>query len=82
MTATIRTIPPLVAVKSQSIAEIGHDGDNLYVRFKHGSLYKYAGVGQAAYNELRKAESVGRHLQLHILRHHEGVVVTEKDKKE
>lgn len=79
MTDTIRAVPPMLPVRSQSIAEIGHDGDNLFVRFKHGSLYKYAGVGQAAYNELRKAESTGKHLQVHIMRHHSGVVVPEKE---
>lgn len=77
-----RNVPPLIKVRSQSIEEIGHDGDNLYVRFKHGHLYKYAGVGQAAYNQLRKAESVGKHLQIHIMRHHTGIVVTEKQEQQ
>lgn len=72
-------MPPMNLVKSQSIAEIGHDGDSLYVRFKGGSLYRYAGVTAKAYNELRYAESVGKHLQIHIMRHYTGVVVPEKE---
>lgn len=72
-------MPPMNLVKSQSIHEIGHDGDNLYVRFKGGSLYRYAGVTEKAYKELRYAESVGKHLQIHILRHYDGMVMPEKD---
>ena len=54
-------------VKSGQIAEIGHDGDTLAVRFKHGgTLYHYHGVSPDDFAKLQKAESLGSHLHKHI----------------
>lgn len=54
-------------VKSGQIAEIGHDGDTMAVRFKHGgTLYHYHGVTADDFAKLQKAESLGSHLHQHI----------------
>jgi hypothetical protein len=77
MTSKIN-IPKLNPVKSNAIGAIGHDASgNLFVRYKGGGLYRYPGVTLDQYNELRKAESVGKHLQVNILRHCTGELVQE-----
>jgi hypothetical protein len=54
-------------VKSGQIAEIGHDGDTLAVRFKHGgTLYHYHGVTADDFAKFQKSESLGSHLHKHI----------------
>ncbi len=53
-------------VKSSQIAEIGHDGDTLAVRFKHGGTYHYHGVSADEYEKLKRAESIGSYLHKHI----------------
>jgi hypothetical protein len=71
-------IPKLNPVSSNAIGALGHDGQgSLFVRFKGGGLYRYSGVSLDQYNELRKAESVGKHLQVNILRHRTGELVQE-----
>jgi hypothetical protein len=72
-------IPPLFKVKSSSIAEVGHANGELFVRFAKGRLYRYPGVSLEQFAKLRKAESVGKHLQVHILAHHTGTLVPEPD---
>lgn len=57
----------LSPVKSSQIESIGHQGDTLAVKFKHGgSVYHYHGVSAEAFANLQKAESVGKHLGQHI----------------
>lgn len=54
-------------VKSSQIAEIGHDGDTLAVRFKHGgTLYHYHGVSADDFAKFKKSESLGSYLHKHI----------------
>jgi hypothetical protein len=66
MTTKPKTIA-MSAVKSGQIAEIGHDGDTLAVRFKHGgTLYHYHGVSADDFSKFQKAESLGSHLHKHI----------------
>lgn len=66
MTTKPKTIS-MSPVKSGQIAEIGHSGDTLAVRFKHGGhLYHYHGVSAADFAKFKKAESLGSHLQKHI----------------
>jgi hypothetical protein len=66
MTTKPKTIA-MSAVKSNQIAEIGHDGDTLAVRFQHGgTLYHYHGVSPDDFAKLQAAESMGSHLHQHI----------------
>lgn len=62
----------LKPVKSSNIARLGwHDGV-LHVEFSNGGLFSYAGVTEAAYNELQKAKSIGSHFAKHIRPKHKG----------
>lgn len=49
-------------VTSSALARIGYDPDTqtLALIWKKGDEYHYAGVDQAAYDEVRTADSVGR----------------------
>lgn len=51
---------PMSAVKSSQIESIGHMGDTLAVKFKSGGVYHYPGVSVAQFDELQKAESLGK----------------------
>ena len=57
-----------IPVKSSSIQSIAHDPatNTLEVRFASGDTYAYAGVDVATFEQLRDAESVGKHFQRHI----------------
>lgn len=46
------------------------DTQRLTVRFHSGKSYTYSGVRPAAYENLINADSVGRHLNVHIIPHH------------
>lgn len=54
--------------KSGQIESIGHDlaTNTLAVTFRHGGTYHYHGVNAGQFDELKKAESVGKHLHAHI----------------
>ena len=54
------------AIKSSQIESIGHHGDTLAVKFKHGGEYRYHGVSADDFQKLQKAESIGSHLHKHI----------------
>ena len=49
-------------VKSSNIEQIGYDPESevLNIKFSKGSTYAYFGVSQQAFNEMEKAESVGK----------------------
>lgn len=55
-------IPEMVSVVSSHIVSIGHDGENLYVRFKDGALYVYYSVPQSVYLNMMTVESKGSFL--------------------
>jgi hypothetical protein len=57
-------IPEMTQVSSSNIESVGYDATNeeVYVRFLNGSLYKYIGVQQHEYENLRDAASVGSYL--------------------
>lgn len=76
-TAPKITIPPLLSVKSSSVAQVGHADGALFVRFKGGKLYRYPGVSADAYAELGKAESIGKHLAALLFNKQQGIVVPE-----
>jgi len=68
-TPTIYTGPLTMApVESSQIAAIGYDAGTLTlgITFKRGGHYRYAGVRQEHFDELRQAPSAGRRV-LHAL---------------
>jgi KTSC domain len=58
--------PALRRVRSSSIAAIGYDEDarEVYVQFRHGGVYAYAGVPREIWDELQRADSKGRFVNL------------------
>lgn len=46
--------------QSSNIAVVEHEGTTLFVTFKKGGRYSYDGVNEKLYEELVKAESVGK----------------------
>jgi hypothetical protein len=58
-------VPAMTPVKSSNIAEVGHDGAALYVRFKgksegeRGPLYRYRGVAAEHAPAMIASESPG-----------------------
>lgn len=72
-------VPGLILseVKSSSIAAIGHLDGAMYIKFVRGALYRYEGVPVDVYKAAFKAESVGKHLQVEIMRKYSGIVVPE-----
>lgn len=55
----MKTLPEMTAVESSHVDAIGARGEDLFVRFKGGGVYKYKGAGHLATDGL-KAPSVGR----------------------
>lgn len=72
-------IPTMLNVSSSSISQVGYDDGALFVRFVKGKLYRYPGVTPDEYAELRKSESIGRHLQLNIMTKSTGALVPESE---
>lgn len=62
-------------VKSSSIAELGHDGKGMLVKFHNGSTYRYDTVTPRDTELLRLAPSIGTHFNQHISGKHDGVKV-------
>lgn len=60
------SLPAMTKVESSHIEAVGHSGNKLYVRFKSGGVFSYAGVNADLHKELLKAESVGSFLAAHI----------------
>jgi KTSC domain/DnaJ domain len=58
-----------VFVKSSMIVSAGYDVGRrlLYLKFQSGSIYRYFSVLQAVFDELLRAESVGRYVNAKIL---------------
>ena len=52
----------LSKVVSSSVEAVGYENGMLVVRFKSGEYYIYQGVPESKYEELLKAESVGKFL--------------------
>lgn len=76
MTSTTTTEAPtfytgpltMAPVESSQIAAIGYDAGTLTlgITFKQGGHYRYAGVRQEHFDELRQAPSLGRHFDKFI----------------
>jgi hypothetical protein len=58
-------------VESSNVKQIGHDGNDLYVRFKNDGVYKYMEVPENIFDGLLNAESVGQMLNKDIKRLYE-----------
>jgi len=58
------SFPEMIQVSSSNIESVGYDETNLdvYVKFLNGSIYKYIGVPQHEFENLRDAASVGSYL--------------------
>lgn len=56
----------MTPVESSNLESVGHDGTNLFVRFKNGSIYVYLHVPESLYQELLAADSKGKYLGKHI----------------
>jgi hypothetical protein len=55
-------------VTSSYIESIGHEGETLEVAYKDGKVWKYPGVTADVFENVMKAESVGRALLEEILK--------------
>lgn len=71
-----------VEVESSNIGSIGHDGRNLYVRFKNDTVYKYADVAGSIVQEFVKSESKGKFLNANIKGKFEYKKIADVTKKE
>lgn len=50
----------MTPVVSTNIAAVGHEGDELFVQFNNGQMWKYLGVSAAVAHDMVSAGSVGR----------------------
>lgn len=64
MTDTDPRIPKMTGVESTNIESVGHDGSDLFVRFKSGGLYRYPNVPPEIHGEfLKEGVSPGGHFR-------------------
>jgi hypothetical protein len=52
----------MTPVESSNVAEVGHDGKDLHVKFRNGSAYRYLDVPRVVFEHLLTAESIGKFL--------------------
>lgn len=76
--AAPKGIPAMERVKSSSIAEIGHDGQHLFLRYAAGNLYRFKDITVEQYNTMRNAKSIGQHVNAFIIPKAKGVLVREE----
>jgi len=57
---------PTTTIESSQIAEIGHDGSTLAIKFKSGGVYHYPEVTVEQFEAFQKAESAGKHFGQHF----------------
>lgn len=60
------SLPNMIAVNSTNLESVGHNGQNLFVRFKNGSIYVYFNVPTLTFQGLLNAGSKGTYLNQHI----------------
>jgi hypothetical protein len=65
------------SVKSSHLAEIGHEGTILEIRFKNGQLYRYYGVSSTVYRLVAQADSVGKAFHEHVKERYPHTLVTD-----
>jgi hypothetical protein len=66
------TLPTMHPITSSTIAEIGHDGASLYVRFKGGDLYRYPGAVAGHVETMKGHESPGAYFHAQVRGAHKG----------
>lgn len=59
-------LPTMTTVVSSNVDAVGHDGADLFVRFKSGGTYRYAGVPLQLYRDLKASKSAGKFMGAHI----------------
>ena len=59
-------LPQMIPVQSTNVNSVGHDGQNLFVKFNNGSIYTYSGVPASVFQELLNAPSKGKFLHYRI----------------
>jgi hypothetical protein len=64
--------PPMTPVVSSNIDSIGHDGAALWIKFKHGGVYRYPTAGRDLHDEMLKAPSVGQFFHTSVRGTHQG----------
>lgn len=52
-------LPPMIDVESSNLQALGHSKDGLFVQFKGGATYRYAGCPAEVYHEGLQHESPG-----------------------
>lgn len=62
----MKGLPSMSDVTSSHVAQIGHDGQRLFVRFKGGGVYSYDGVPKDVFDAGIKADSPGRWFRSHV----------------
>lgn len=62
MTVFKPVLPAMQKVQSSAIAEIGHDGAALYVRYTTGGVHRFTGVPASALATITGADSKGKAL--------------------
>jgi len=62
----------MTLVSSSNLEAVAYDKDNeqLYIKFKSGSVYKYDQVSEDLFNSLLNAESVGKFFKQEIEKSH------------
>lgn len=56
----------LAKVNSSNVNLVGFDGHSIYIQFKNGGIYSYTGTTASDYNNLKKADSIGKFLNTSI----------------
>jgi hypothetical protein len=58
--------PQFTTVESSNVDAVAYEQDNVFVKFKNGSTYKYKSVPKPVYDNLLTAPSVGQFLNKEI----------------
>lgn len=58
--------PNMISVVSTDLASVGHDGQNLFIRFNSGPTYIYSNVPESIFRELLVAPSKGKYFHRFI----------------
>lgn len=66
----------MIPVTSSNIKEMGHDGKNMYVKYKNDSIYIFKEVPKDLYEQIMSAPSIGKNLHSSGLK---GIIYNEKE---
>lgn len=71
-------LPEMKPVTSSNIESIGHNGTDLFVKFKGGGTYRYPGVSVDHHDKMLEAGSPGGYFHANIKKVHKGEKLPEK----